>query len=79
MKKGRYYLFTSELHENLRLDFTQKTIDRFLELWQAGTPYKGMCKALAISVTELTLIAIDLDHIGQLPEREGGFWGLEER
>lgn len=79
MKKGRYYLFTSELHENLRLDFTEGTIKRFLELWEAGTPYKSMCKTLAISVTELTLIAIDLDYIGQLPEREGGFWGLEER
>lgn len=78
MKKGRYYLFTSELHENVRLDFTQGTIQRFLELWQAGLPYKSICKTLRVTPTELALIALDLDYIGHLPEREGGFWGLED-
>ena len=79
MKKGRYYLFTSELHESIQLDFTQGTINKFLELWKANEPYERMCKRLRISPTELALIAIDLDYIGQLPEREGGFWGLDER
>lgn len=79
MKKGRYYLFTSELHETVQLDFTQGTINKFLELWKANVPYERMCKSLRISPTELALIAIDLDYIGRLPEREGGFWGPEER
>lgn len=78
MKKGRYYLFTSEIHEDVRLDFTKGTINKFLELWKAGTPYQKMCKTLRISPTELALIAIDLDYTGQLPDREGSFWGLEE-
>ena len=78
MKRDRYYLFTSELHETVRLDFTKKTIKRFLELWQANSSYERMCKTLRITPTELALIAIDLDYTGQLPEREGGFWGLED-
>lgn len=75
MKKERYYLFTSELHEDIQLDFTQGTINRFLELWKADRPYESMCKTLRVSPTELALIAIDLDYLGQLPERKGGFWG----
>lgn len=78
MKKGRYYLFTSELHEDVKLDFTQGTINRFLELWKADTPYESMCKTLKLSPTELALIAIDLDYIGQLPERKVGFWGWDK-
>ena len=78
MKKGRYYLFTSEQHEEVRLDYTQKTIERFLELWKEGIPYKQMCKKLMISPTELALIAIDLAYVGKLPERKHGFWGAEE-
>ena len=79
MKKGRYYLFTSELHETVQLDFTQGTINKLLELWKANEPYERMCKTLRISPTELALIAIDLDYVGQLPERKGGFWGPDER
>lgn len=77
MRSKRYYLFSSELHEDVHLDFTHGTIKRFLEMWEAGYSYQAMSKRLRITPTELALIAIDLDHIGQLPERTNGFWGEE--
>lgn len=42
IEKKRYYLFTSEPHENVRLDFTRKTIERFLMYWEAGETYEAM-------------------------------------
>lgn len=44
----------------------------------ANYSYKEMCKQLMISQIELALIAMDLDYIGQLPERKGGFWGEDD-
>lgn len=77
MNKNRYYLFTSEAHETVRLDFTKNTIDRFLELWEAGKPHKEICKSLKVSEIELALIAMDLQHAERLPERKNGFWGVD--
>lgn len=76
IEKKRYYLFTSEPHENVRLDFTNKTIDRFLTYWEAGETYEAMCGKLKVSEVELSLIAIDLQYTGRLPKRENGFWGV---
>lgn len=78
MKKNRYYLFTSESHEDVRLDFTEKTIIRFLELWEANYTHEVICRRLQIEPIELALIAMDLDYVGRLPERENGFWGNRE-
>ena len=46
-------------------------------MWEAGYSYKAMSTRLRVTPTELALIAIDLDHAGQLPERQDGFWGAE--
>ena len=78
MKSKRYYLFSSELHDEVRLDFTPETINRFLELWQAGYSHEAISKRLQVLPIELALIAMDLDYIGRLPERKGGFWGKDE-
>lgn len=77
IKKNRYYLFCSDAHEDVHMDFTNETIDRFLELWNADKPYKSICKTLRVTEMELTLIALDLQHAGRLPERKNGFWGIE--
>lgn len=78
MKQKRYYLFTSIQHEDVRLDFTEKTITRFLELWEADYTHEFICRRLRIEPVELALIAMDLDHAGRLPERKNGFWGNRE-
>lgn len=77
MKKGRYYLFTSESHESVRLDYSEGTIAKFLELWKANFSNKAICKELKLKQVELALIVMDLDYAGRLPERKNGFWGTE--
>lgn len=77
IKKNRYYLFTSEAHETVRLGFTKKTIDRFLELWEDNKTHKEICKALKVTEIELALIAMDLQYAGRLSDRKNGFWGVE--
>lgn len=78
MKQKRYYLFTSELHEDVRLDFTEKIINAFLELWQEDYTHEIICRKLQIKPIELALIVMDLDYAGRLPERACGFWGNRE-
>lgn len=73
--KKRYYLFTSEAHEKVRLDYAPQTIEKLLEMWQAGYTHKEMCRKLMLKDIELALIVMDLDYAGKLPARAGGFWG----
>lgn len=70
----RYYLFTADEHEKIRLDYTPKTIDNIIFMWEGGATRSQICKRNKINETELMLIVIDLYHAGRLGERPGGFW-----
>lgn len=36
--ENRYILFTSEVHEIVKFDFTQHQIETFITLWNEGYP-----------------------------------------
>mgnify|MGYP001263285999 CR=1 FL=1 len=79
MVKNRYYLFTSEPHEKIRLDFTKASIKKFIDYWNRGYSYKIIGRKLQLKQIEIALIAMDLEYAGLINQREGGIFGTVDK
>jgi len=75
LKKNRYYLFTAETHEEVRLDFTGRTIDLFIKYWNQGYSSELIGKKLRLKQVEIALIVMDLEYDGKISPRPGGIFG----
>ena len=75
--KGRYFLFTSETHEDVRLDFPASILEKFLTLWSDGESHEYICRKCRIKPIEMALIVMDLEYADRLPKRKNGFWGAK--
>lgn len=75
MMKGRHFLFTSEVHDDVCLDFLDSTINKLLELWNKGYDHEYICNKLRIKPIDMALIVMDLEYADKLPKRKNGFLG----
>lgn len=73
----RYYLFTNEECDQIRLDFPPLTIERFIQLWNNDVPFEKIFKTLRIKPVEAALIMIDLEYSGRITSRKQGLDGKE--
>ncbi|GLC88678.1 helix-turn-helix domain-containing protein [Lysinibacillus piscis] len=74
-RQKRYILFTGEAHENMKFDFTQHEIDKFISLWDEGIPIAKIAKKFGINTTNAGLVVMDLHMAGKLKERTTGVFG----
>ncbi len=79
MAKNRYYLFTSEPHEKIRLDFTETAIKNFIDYWNRGYSHKLIGRKLQLKQVEIALIAMDLEYAGLISQRDGGIFGTVDK
>ncbi|BDH60122.1 hypothetical protein MTP04_02520 [Lysinibacillus sp. PLM2] len=75
----RYYLFTSDSHEKIRLDFPSRTIKAFIDYWNKGYSSKLIGRKLGLKQIEIALIAMDLEFAGEITARPGGIFGTVEK
>ena len=73
--KEKYILFTGEAHENIKFDFTQKQIEIFISLWNAGVAINKIAQRFLISNANVALIVMDLEMAGRIEPRAGGLLG----
>lgn len=74
----RYILFTDEVHDTVKLDFTKLQIETFVTLWNLGVPINKIAKRLNTSKVSAVLIAMDLEMTGRIVPRFGGLLGKEK-
>lgn len=71
----RYILFTEEVHEKVKFDFTNSQIETFITLWNAGHPIANIARKLNTSNVSIALIVMDLEMTGRITARSGGLRG----
>lgn len=75
--ENRYILFTGEVHESVKFDFTIQQIGTFITMWNQGYPINEIAQKLNASKVSVALIAMDLEMAGRIGPRAGGL--LEKR
>lgn len=73
--ENRYILFTGEVHEIVKFDFTQRQIETFITLWNQGHPINKIADRLNTSKVSAALIAMDLEMAERIEPRAGGLLG----
>lgn len=76
--ENRYILFTGEVHEIVKFDFTQRQIETFITLWNLGHPINKIADRLNTSKVSVALIAMDLEMTGRIEPRAGGLLGKKK-
>lgn len=76
--ESRYILFTGEVHETVKFDFTQRQIETFITLWNQGYPINKIADRLNTSKVSVALIAMDLEMAGRIGPRAGGLLGKKK-
>lgn len=70
-----YILFTGEVHESVKFDFTIQQIGTFITMWNQGYPINEIAQKLNASKVSVALIAMDLEMAGRIGPRAGGLLG----
>lgn len=73
--ESRYILFTGEVHESVKFDFTIQQIGTFITMWNQGYPINEIAQKLNASKVSVALIAMDLEMAGRIGPRAGGLLG----
>ncbi|WP_342441769.1 hypothetical protein MHB65_22250 [Lysinibacillus sp. FSL K6-0075] len=73
--ENRYILFTGEVHESVKFDFTIQQIGTFITMWNQGYPINEIAQKLNASKVSVALIAMDLEMAGRIGPRAGGLLG----
>lgn len=73
--ESRYILFTGDVHEIVKFDFTQRQIETFITLWNLGHPVNKIADRLNTSKVSVALIAMDLEMAERIEPRAGGLLG----
>ncbi len=76
--ENRYILFTGEVHETVKFDFTQRQIETFITLWNQGYPINKIADRLNTSKVSVALIAMDLEMAERIGPRAGGLLGKKK-
>ncbi|WP_445480445.1 helix-turn-helix domain-containing protein [Lysinibacillus irui] len=76
--ESRYILFTGEVHEIVKFDFTKRQIELFITLWNQGYPINKIADRLNTSKVSVALIAMDLEMAGRIGPRAGGLLGKKK-
>ena len=74
-KSGKYILFTGEVHERVKFDFTIGQVNKFIELWNQGKAVSFIAKQVGCSQVSIVLLLIDLEMAGKIEPRPGGMFG----
>lgn len=75
---SKYVLFTQDVHDEIRWDYTTDKIQQVLDLWNEGYRYVEIGKKLSLRKIEVMLILLDLAEQKKIPERAGGLFGNRE-
>lgn len=73
--EDRYILFTGEVHEKVKFDFTMRQIETFITLWNSGYPIDKIAQKLNTSKVSVALIVMDLEMDGRIEVRPSGLHG----
>ena len=73
--ENRNILFTGEVHESVKFDFTIQQIGTFITMWNQGYPINEIAQKLNASKVSVALIAMDLEMAGRIGPRAGGLLG----
>lgn len=73
--EDRYILFTGEVREKVKFDFTIRQIETFVTLWNLGYPIDKIAQKLNTSKVSVALIVMDLEMSGRIEVRPGGLLG----
>lgn len=73
--ENQYILFTGEVHESVKFDFTIQQIGTFIAMWNQGCPINEIAQKLNASKVSVALIAMDLEMAGRIGPRAGGLLG----
>ena len=73
--ESRYILFTGEVHETVKFDFTINQIGTFIDMWNQGCPINEIAQKLNASKVSTALIAMDLEMAERIGPRAGGLLG----
>ncbi|MEA0563290.1 hypothetical protein [Lysinibacillus irui] len=76
--ESRYILFTGEVHESVKFDFTVQQIGTFIKMWNQGYPINKIADRLNTSKVSVALIAMDLEMAGRIGPRAGGLLGKKK-
>lgn len=79
-RQKRHYLFTDDMYEEetggiVRLDFTEKTVNKAIHHWCENLDYIEIAHKCKITHVECLLLLLDLQMIGKLPKRARDFYG----
>ncbi|MFF2179395.1 hypothetical protein ACFVT8_23530 [Lysinibacillus sp. NPDC058147] len=75
---SRYILFTGEVHETVKFDFTIQQIGNFIAMWNHGHSINKIAQRLNTSKVSVALIAMDLEMTGKIGPRDGGLLGKQK-
>lgn len=75
---NRYILFTGDVHETVKFDFTVKQIGTFIDMWNQGHSINKIAQKLNTSKVSAALIAMDLEMSGRIKQRVGGLLGEQK-
>ncbi|UPW82343.1 hypothetical protein [Lysinibacillus sp. Ag94] len=75
---SRYILFTGDVHETVKFDFTIQQIGTFITMWNQGYPINKIAQRLNTSKVSVALIAMDLEMTGKIGPRAGGLLGEQK-
>lgn len=75
---SRYILFTGDVHETVKFDFTIKQIGTFIEMWNQGHSINTIAQRLNTSKVSAALIAMDLEMSGRIKQRASGLLGKQK-
>lgn len=73
--EARYILFTGELHDTVKFDFTIQQIATFITMWNQGFSINTIARKLNASKVSMVLIAMDLEMAERIGPRAGGLLG----
>ncbi|MFF2174956.1 hypothetical protein ACFVT8_00600 [Lysinibacillus sp. NPDC058147] len=75
---SRYILFTGEVHETVKFDFTTQQIGTFIIMWNQGHSINTIARKLNTSKVSAALIVMDLEMTGKIGPRAGGLLGKQK-
>lgn len=76
--ENRYILFTGEVHDTVKFDFTIHQIGTFIDMWNQGYPIDKIAQKLNTSKVSVALIVMDLEMTGKIQPRVGGLLGKKK-
>lgn len=62
-----------------KMDYTQKQIDKFIELWNEGVSIAEIAEKFWVAIYEIALLIIHCEVEGLIEPREGGIHGTVPR